>query len=60
MNDLVFVAYGAKYPYLLRQGGATKETYSFIGHTMIERLMDGKSLDLSKEGKLTERTICLV
>ena len=60
VNDLVFVAYGAKYPYLLRQGGATKETYSFIGHTVIERLMDGKSLDLGKEGKLTERTICLV
>jgi hypothetical protein len=56
LNDLLFVAYGAKYPYILRRTGANKESYSFIGNAVIERLMDGEALELSQKGDLTEHT----
>jgi len=61
VNDLVFVAYGAKYPYVLRQAdGNENECFSLVGNALIKTLMCGEAIGLCREGKLTERVISLV
>ena len=61
VNDLIFVAYRAEYPYILRKvGGSESESFSLIGKAMIEGLMAGEALGLHMQGKLSERNILLV
>ncbi|PMD39489.1 HET-domain-containing protein [Hyaloscypha variabilis F] len=61
VNDLVFVAYGARYPYVLRQAdGNENECFSLVGNALIKTLMCGEAIGLCRVGKLTERVISLV
>ncbi|KAE9381136.1 hypothetical protein N431DRAFT_551311 [Stipitochalara longipes BDJ] len=61
VNDLVFVAYGARFPYVLRQAeGNETECFSLIGNAWIEGLMEEEALELCDAGKLTEQVISLV
>jgi hypothetical protein len=51
INDLVFVAYGANYPYVLCPTGVHQtESYNWIGNRLIVELIMREVLDLNKEG----------
>jgi hypothetical protein len=60
VGDLLFVAYGSRYPYILRQEEEMEGAYSLVGCAVIDGLMNGEALDLQEAGKLTERTVLLV
>jgi hypothetical protein len=58
-GDLVFAAYGSRYPLILRQEDANEGFYRFIGCAIIDELMDGEAIEMVKAGKLEEQTILL-
>jgi len=59
IGDLLFVAYGSKYPLILRQESSSKASYTLVGPAIIEGLMEGEAVDMLEAGKLVEETILL-
>ncbi|KAL5344889.1 hypothetical protein ACLOAV_010286 [Pseudogymnoascus australis] len=60
MDDILFVAYGSRYPFIIRRSEAAEESYKLIGCAYIQGLMNGESIELKAAGKAKERTIFLV
>ncbi len=50
IGDVLFVAYGSKYPLALRLEGRDESSYSLVGCALIEGLMDGEAVDNRYDG----------